>query len=56
MEAICLQIVVEPSLAPQLVGEHEVFVWRAQWLVSYGVKPPEGFFRQLFWPFKRGGA
>ena len=30
-----------------------------QWPASYGVKgdkPPEGFFRQLFWPFKRGGA
>ena len=29
-----------------------------QWPASYGVKgdkPPEGFFRQLFWPFKRGG-
>lgn len=27
-----------------------------QWPASYGVKgekPPEGFFRQLFWPFKR---
>lgn len=30
-----------------------------QWPASYGVKgdkPPEGFFRQLFWPFKRGGV